>query len=102
MCSARREPILLVNPNRMRPPIGPLGLEYLAASLRGHGYEPILCDLTFSQDWASDLTRTLDEVEPAAIGVSVRNTDDTYLAGQDFVLERISRHRVGRRTWKNS
>jgi radical SAM superfamily enzyme YgiQ (UPF0313 family) len=49
-----------------------------------------LCDLTFSQDWASDLTQTLEDVDPEAIGVSIRNIDDTYLAGQDFVLSRTA------------
>jgi radical SAM superfamily enzyme YgiQ (UPF0313 family) len=86
MNAIRRKPILLVNPNRMRPPIGPLALEHLADSLRRHGYEPALCDLTFSEDWASDLTRVLEDVDPDAIGVTIRNIDDTYLAGQDFVL----------------
>jgi radical SAM superfamily enzyme YgiQ (UPF0313 family) len=82
--------ILLVNPNCMRPPIGPLGLEFVAASLRSHGYEPVLCDLTFSQDWASELDRVIDDADPEAVGVSVRNIDDTYLAGQDFILARTA------------
>jgi radical SAM superfamily enzyme YgiQ (UPF0313 family) len=82
--------ILLVNPNRMRPPIGPLGLDYVAASLRDHGFDPVLCDLTFAQDWASELNRAINASKPAAIGVTVRNIDDTYLAGQDFILSRTT------------
>ena len=83
----KRKKILLVNPNRMLPPIGPIGLEYVAAALERHGYEPVPCDLTFAEDWRATLTQVLDETAPFAIGVSVRNVDDAYFASQDFVLE---------------
>lgn len=79
--------ILLVNPNRMLPPIAPIGLEYLAANLREHGFEPILCDLAFAQDWKAHLKSSLDDGPPDAVGVSIRNLDDAYFASQDFILE---------------
>ncbi len=83
----KRSTVLLVNPNRMRPPIGPIGLEYVAASLARQGYEPLLCDLTFAEDWRAALTEAVVQAEPLAVGVSVRNVDDAYFASQDFVLE---------------
>ncbi|MBI4558788.1 MAG: radical SAM protein [Candidatus Hydrogenedentes bacterium] len=82
-----RPRILLVNPNRMRPPIAPIGLEYVAAALARSGYEPVLGDLSFAVDWRQDLTANVEEVAPNAIGVTVRNLDDAYFASQDFVLE---------------
>ena len=82
-----RPAVLLVNPNRMRPPIAPIGLEYIAASLERHDYAPCLCDLTFAEDWKAALDATLDATAPVAVAVSVRNLDDAYFASQDFVLE---------------
>jgi radical SAM superfamily enzyme YgiQ (UPF0313 family) len=72
----------------MQPPIAPLGLEYLAASLKNRGYEPVLCDLAFTEDWRTALTDALAAVCPLAIGVSIRNLDDAYFASQDFILEK--------------
>lgn len=86
----KRAPILLVNPNRMRPPIAPLGLDYVANALEHRGYEPILCDLTFAHDEAATIERALDETRPAAVAVSVRNLDDAYFASRDFVLEKTA------------
>ena len=82
-----RAPVLLVNPNLMRPPIAPIGLEYVAAALERHGYAPCLCDLTFAPDWRVALGDAVAGVAPIAVGVSVRNLDDAYFASQDFVLE---------------
>ncbi len=79
--------VLLVNPNRMTPPIAPIGLEYIAANLRDNGFEPLLCDLTFADDWQSHLKTSLDDATPDAIGVTIRNLDDAYFASQDFILE---------------
>ena len=71
----------------MLPPIGPVGLDYVAASLWRHGYEPILCDLTFEDDWEKPLAHAIDSTAPLAIGVSIRNIDDAYFASQDFILD---------------
>ncbi|MBN2308865.1 MAG: radical SAM protein [Candidatus Hydrogenedentes bacterium] len=82
--------VLLVNPNRMRPPIGPVALDYLAAALTASGYEPVLCDLTFADDWQSTLARAIHDAQPAAVGITIRNLDDAYFASQDFVLEQTA------------
>jgi len=83
-------PVLLVNPNRMQPPIAPIGLEYVAAALASHGHEPRLCDLTFAADWPGALAAAIEEHRPRAIGISIRNIDDAYFASQDFILERTA------------
>jgi len=79
--------VLMVNPNRMRPPIAPIGLEYVASALSRAGYEPVLCDLTFAEDWRPALTDAVGGAAPAAVVLTVRNIDDAYFASQDFVLE---------------
>ncbi len=83
-------PVLMVNPNRMRPPIAPIGLEYVAAALQSRGFEPVVCDLTFSEDWRADLDSALGAVHPMAVAISIRNLDDAYFASQDFILEKAS------------
>ena len=82
MASDRRgAAILLVNTNCIRPAVAPIGLDYLADSLRGAGHEPALLDLCFSQDVEQDMTAAF-KTEPAVVGVTVRNTDDCYLAAE--------------------
>ncbi|MCP4642401.1 MAG: radical SAM protein, partial [bacterium] len=78
-------------------PITPIALEYIAADLERNGYEPVLCDLTFAEDWRQEIEDAVDQVSPFAIGVTIRNVDDAYFASQDFILEKtaaIIRHIV--------
>lgn len=80
--------VLLINPNRMLPPIAPIGLEYLAGGLEQCAYTPVLCDLTFADDWSSSLDDAVSDGTYAATLVSIRNLDDAYFASQDFILGR--------------
>ncbi len=86
MSSAHKE-VILVNPNRMQPPIAPIGLDYIADALVSHGYEPMVCDLSFAPDWEKALADVVSNTQPIAVGFSVRNIDDAYFATQHFVLE---------------
>ncbi len=80
--------MLLINTNRLRPPIGPLGLEYAADSLRARGIEARLLDLCFESSFEEAVAGALDRGEPLLVGLTLRNTDDCYLAsGEDFVPE---------------
>ena len=68
--------VLLVNTNRMKPAIAPLGLDYLADSLAAAGHQPQLLDLCFVEDLPTAIPPAVAEFAPDAIGVTVRNTDD--------------------------
>ncbi len=83
-----RETILLVNPNQMKPPVTPVALDYLAQSLEEKGFEVEVLDLAFSTNAELDIRSVLRRMDPLLIGVTVRNLDDSYLASQDFCLER--------------
>ena len=48
--------IALVNTNRMKPPIAPIGLEYVAEALRIEGYDIEILDLCWADDWSSAVT----------------------------------------------
>ena len=42
--------IFLVNTNRMRPLIAPIGLDYLAQAIEQEGFEPVLIDLALAEN----------------------------------------------------
>ncbi len=85
-----RPVVLLVNPNLMKPPIAPLGLELVGEALLQAGYDVVWCDLAFAQDWKVALRDALSGAAPMAVAVTVRNLDDAYFASQDFILERTA------------
>ena len=87
----KKETVLLVNPNQMKPPVTPVALDYLAQALEETGVEVEVLDLAFSNDAESDIQSALRKKDPLLIGVTVRNLDDSYLASQDFCLERTKK-----------
>ncbi|MFB0526139.1 MAG: radical SAM protein [bacterium] len=82
-------PFLLVNTNRMKPAIAPVGLDYLGEALTGKGYVVDLLDLCFSEDYRKAIDDYFRKQSALAIGVTIRNTDDCYLLSQDFFLPEI-------------
>jgi radical SAM superfamily enzyme YgiQ (UPF0313 family) len=80
--------VLLVNPNRMKPPVAPLALDYLAHALKKSGFQVDLLDLCFSTDIFRDVEGYFARNNVLAAAVTLRNTDDTYLASQDFCIDR--------------
>ncbi|PIE52392.1 hypothetical protein CSA37_06270 [Candidatus Fermentibacteria bacterium] len=69
--------ILLVQSPVGRPeaPIYPIGLAYLAGSLKNHSIKGL--DLSLSADPAEDLRNALEEFSPEVVAVSLRNIDDS-------------------------
>ena len=45
--------IVLVNTNRIKPPIAPIGLDYVAEVLHAAGHRVKVLDLCWHLDWAS-------------------------------------------------
>lgn len=80
---------LLVNTNRMKPAIAPIGLDYLAGSVVAAGHEARLLDLCFSRDIPADIEAAVRDFQPDVIGLSIRNTDDCYFSGGAFFLPGI-------------
>jgi len=84
----RKGKVCCVNPNQMKPPVAPLALDYLAHALRQKDYQVDLLDLCFSTDIYRDIESYLAHNDVLAVAVTLRNTDDTYLASQDFCIDR--------------
>lgn len=81
--------VLLVNTNRIRPPIGPLALDYIGAALHAHGHDIELLDLCWEQDAAHVVERTFAAQSFDLVAVTFRNTDDCYFASKATFLPRL-------------
>ena len=78
--------VVLVNPNRMRPAVAPLGLDYLAQALEAQGWAVDLLDLCLVEAVEAALEDYFAQHSPDAVGITIRNTDDCYWLSQDFLL----------------
>jgi radical SAM superfamily enzyme YgiQ (UPF0313 family) len=79
--------VLLVNPNRMKPGVEPLALDYLGAALHEARFAVSLLDLCFENEPVAAVKVSSAPARAGLIGVTIRNTDDCYLLSQDFCLE---------------
>ena len=81
--------LTLVNTNLMRPAIAPVGLDYVAAAARAAGIETHIIDLCLEgakedrrqaddASWQRPLQDHFGQRRPALVGVSFRNTDDSF------------------------
>lgn len=78
--------ILLINSNVSRPPVSPVGLEYVGEALAHAGLPVRALDLTFETDWQAALDREMADGDPLLAGVTVRNTDDCSFATRKSFL----------------
>ncbi|MCA1703226.1 MAG: tryptophan 2-C-methyltransferase [Actinobacteria bacterium] len=71
--------VVLVNPNKVHPPIAPYALDVLTTSLELAGFEVEVLDLTFRRDdWKTYLSEYFAVHRPLLVGVTIRNTDTVY------------------------
>ncbi len=78
--------ILLINTNVTRPPVSPVGLEYVGEALIEAGVPVRVLDFPFETDWKASLERELGHDEPLAVGLTVRNTDDSSFVSRKSFL----------------
>lgn len=80
--------VALVNTNRIRPPIAPIGLDYVAEALHASGHEVEVLDLCWAEDWRSAIGGFFDRRSFGLVGVTLRNTDDcAYTTRQSFLAD---------------
>jgi radical SAM superfamily enzyme YgiQ (UPF0313 family) len=78
--------LTLINVNRMKPAIGPLGLDYIACTARQAGIETDILDLCFTDDITQTLKHYFSRHNPYLVGISLRNSDDCFWpSGQWFI-----------------
>ena len=78
--------VALVNTNRMKPPIAPIGLEYVAEALGAAGHRVEVLDLCWADDWRSAVLGFLDRAKFDLVGVTLRNTDDCAYTSRECFL----------------
>jgi hypothetical protein len=79
--------ILLVNTNRIRPPIAPIGLDYVAEALNAAGQRVEVLDLCWADDGDAAIAGCLERARFDLIGVTLRNTDDCTFTGRQSFLD---------------
>lgn len=78
--------LTLINTNKMIPAIGPIGLDYVAASVRQAGMDVEILDLGLADDPAEAIRKHLSVGQPELVGLSFRNADDCFWpSGEWFV-----------------
>jgi radical SAM superfamily enzyme YgiQ (UPF0313 family) len=82
--------ILMINPNRYRtPPVIPVGLEYVAASLKDAGFDVHVLDLCFEEDPEAAVHRAARGLNPVLAGITIRNIDSALFDNNIFFLPEI-------------
>ena len=78
--------LTLINTNRMSPPIGPIGLDYVAGYLRSAGHEVDVVDLCLCDDPAAVLRAYFCAHDPELVGLTFRNTDDCFWPSAEWFV----------------
>ena len=78
--------VALVNTNRIKPPIAPIGLDYVAEALNGAGHSVAVLDLCWNHERVSVIADFFDNKDFGLIGITLRNTDDCALTSRQSFL----------------
>jgi radical SAM superfamily enzyme YgiQ (UPF0313 family) len=78
--------LTLINTNTMLPPIGPIGLDYVAASVQQAGIEVEPLDLGLTDDPGKAISEYFSNRNPELIGLSFRNADDCFWPSADWFV----------------
>ncbi len=76
--------VLMVNPNRFKPHVSPLGLEYVCNSLIREGIPFEVIDFNFQSE--SELLARLKSGRVRYVGISMRNVDSSHLLGNEYFV----------------
>jgi len=78
--------VALVNTNRIRPPIAPIGLDYVAEALNAAGHRVEILDLCWADDADRAVAHFLNGASFDLLGVTLRNTDDSAFTSRQSFL----------------
>jgi len=78
--------VVLVNTNRIRPPVAPIGLDYIAETLSASGHAVDVLDLCWAGDAAGAIEAYFRRVRPGLVGLTLRNTDDCAFTSRHSFL----------------
>jgi radical SAM superfamily enzyme YgiQ (UPF0313 family) len=78
--------LTLINTNRMAPLIGPIGLDYVAASAEKAGIDVEVVDLGLADQPEKTVKDYFSTREPELVGLSFRNADDCFWPSADWFV----------------
>ncbi|MBN1975514.1 MAG: radical SAM protein [Sedimentisphaerales bacterium] len=81
--------LVLVNTNRMSPPIAPIGLDYIAACAQKAGIEVEILDLGLTDKPDKAMKDYFSMNNPELIGVTFRNADDCFWPSADWFVPNL-------------
>jgi radical SAM superfamily enzyme YgiQ (UPF0313 family) len=79
--------LVLVNPNRLTPPIAPIGLDYVASAAKAAGIPTRVVDLGLVEGDKISALAAFETLSPRLVGVSLRNLDDCFWPSATSYLE---------------
>ncbi len=82
--------VALVNTNRMKPPIAPIGLDYVAEELAAAGHAVEILDLCWVDDWKAAIDLFFRATSIDLIGVTLRNSDDCAYTSRVSFLDGVA------------
>ena len=82
--------VALVNTNQIKPPIAPIGLEYLAEALYASGHPVEIFDPSAGEAWEPALAQFFGKKNFGLVGVTLRNTDDCVFTSRQSFLAPFS------------
>jgi len=82
--------IALVNTNRIKPPIAPIAIDYLAEALHTAGHGLTVLDLCFAEDINAVITDFFSAKDFGLVGFTLRNTDDCAFTSRQSFLEEFT------------
>ncbi|MFH1706416.1 MAG: cobalamin B12-binding domain-containing protein [Planctomycetota bacterium] len=78
--------VALVNTNRIKPPVSPIGLEYVAEAMHAASHAVDILDLCRVDDPSTAIANFFKDAEYGLIGLTLRNTDDCAFTGRQSFL----------------
>ena len=81
---------VLINTNMIKPPIAPVGLEYIAEALKKAGHHVDLLDLCWEEDPDIAVKGFFDKKTCNLVGLTLRNTDDCVFTSRRSFLDGFS------------
>ncbi len=82
--------LALINTNRMLPPIGPIGLDYIAGAARKAGIRTDVLDLCLVENPSSAMEQYFAAHNPGLIGLSFRNVDDCFWPSAQWFVPNLA------------
>jgi len=83
--------LTLINTNRMVPPIGPIGLDYIASSAQQAGIDVEIIDLGLTEEPTKVMKEYFSIQDPELVGLSFRNADDCFWPSADWFVPELKR-----------